>query len=69
MSYSTQELYDGGAYSIIDDTDGQRIARVTTFLPGPLISVEGVQHLYPPNLARVIAQTMLKLADEIEGNR
>lgn len=61
--YSVQEHY--GGYNIVDDDDGERVARVAKFMPGPMVSVTGAR-ITSPALARAVAQAMLALADKIE---
>lgn len=54
-----------GAYEIIDTNDGERVARVNQWMPGPMVSVTGSQ-LMSPALARAVAEAMLMVARDIE---
>lgn len=65
MSYTVNREYEG-LYHVYDDEDGERVARVAKFLPGPMVYVRGQQGMYPPQLARAVARAMVMLADELE---
>lgn len=62
--YRVERQYEG-LYHVIDASDGERVARVARFEPGPKVSYQG-QTLIPPALARAIARALVGLADEIE---
>lgn len=64
MPYKIERQYEG-CYHVVDTEDGERAARVSMFLPGPMVSVSG-QGLYSPDLARLVAEAMTLLADEID---
>lgn len=64
MTYTIEQHF--GGYNVIDDEDGERVARVTKFMPGPVVSCDGAT-LTPPALARAIARAMVLVADEIDG--
>ena len=40
MSYRVERMYEG-CYDVIDNDDGERVARVARFMPGDLVLVEG----------------------------
>lgn len=65
QSYTVEKQYEG-VYHVLDDEDGERVARVAKFMPGPMVSVSG-QSVTSPALARAIAEAMVLLADELDG--
>jgi hypothetical protein len=57
--YVVQSLYEG-AYNVHDEDDGERVAYVSLFMPGPMVSVTGPR-ITSPALARAIAWCMVEL--------
>lgn len=53
-------------YYVIDSDDGERVARVGKFMPGPMVSYSG-QKIVPPALARAVAEAMVSCADEVDA--
>jgi hypothetical protein len=64
MSYRVKKQYEG-AYVVIDEDDGEQMAHISRFNPGPMVSVRGGS-IYPPALAKAIARAMNKLANDLE---
>lgn len=62
--YKVEKQY-AGLYYVIDLSDGERVARVGLFQPGPMVSVDGPR-ITSPHLARAIAKAMVKLANELD---
>lgn len=67
IKYHVKKEYEG-LYVVLDD-DGERMARVGRFNPGPMVSVSGGS-LTSPDLALAVARAMSRLARELkkEGN-
>lgn len=63
MPYRIETPYSGSR-AIIDTEDGERVARVATFMPGPMVLVEGAR-IMSPGLARIVAAAMIDVAEEI----
>lgn len=64
-TYTVAKQYDG-LYYVIADIDGERIASVGRFMPGPCVSVDGPR-ITTPALGRAIAAAMVALADELDA--
>jgi hypothetical protein len=63
ITYRVSKQYEG-VYHVLDD-EGERVARVARFMPGPMVSFDGPR-ITPPNLAKAIARAMQRLASDIE---
>lgn len=63
MGYRVSKQYEG-VYHVLDE-DGERVARIGKFMPGPMVSVAGPQ-ITPPGLAKAMARAMQRLASDIE---
>lgn len=64
FTYSVERQHEG-VYHVLDDQDGERVARVARFMPGPMVSVDGPR-IVPPAMARAVARAMVRLANEID---
>lgn len=64
VAYTVEKIYEG-VYEVRDADDGARVARVSKFMPGPMVSTTaaGIQS---PASARAIASAMVALANDIE---
>lgn len=62
--YRIKKQYEG-VYHVLD-SDGERVARVARFMPGPMVSVTGPQ-IASPDLAVVIARAMTRLAKDLKS--
>lgn len=61
--YYVEKQYEG-VYFVMDSTDGERVARVAKFMPGPMVSVDGPR-ITPPPMALAIAVAMMRLAGDL----
>ena len=63
-TYTVERQYEG-LYYVLDDEDGERVASVGRFMPGPMVSVDGPR-IVSPAMARAVADAMVALADDLE---
>lgn len=64
QDYTVKKEYEG-LYVVIDNYDGEQVARIGKFMPGPMVSVAGCS-ITSPALAKAVAKAMTKLANDIE---
>ncbi len=62
-TYRVSKQYEG-LYHVLDD-EGERVARVGRFMPGPMVSVTGPS-ITSPAMAKAVARAMLRLARDLE---
>ena len=65
MSYCVKKECEG-LYVVIDTDDGEQMARIGRFNPGPMVSVRGGS-LTSPALAKAVAKAMTRLANDLEA--
>lgn len=63
MTYRVEYQYEGLYY--VFDSEGDRVARIARFMPGPMVSVDGPR-ITSPAMARAIGFAMTRLADDLE---
>lgn len=63
ISYRIKKVYEG-LYVVID-SDGDTVARIAKFMPGPMISISS-SSITSPACAKAIAKAMTKLANDLE---
>ena len=63
--YTVRRQYEGLYY--IFDWEGDRVASVAKFLPGPMVSYSGPK-ITSPAMARAVARAMNRLAKDIEAS-
>jgi hypothetical protein len=63
MGYTVEKQYDG-LYHVLDE-EGDRVARVGRWMPGPMVSYTGPDILAPAH-ARAVGEAMTALAGDIE---
>lgn len=64
-AYVVRKQYEG-VYHVLDE-DGERVARVARFMPGPMVSMDGPS-ITSPALARAVARAMTRLANDLTTN-
>lgn len=64
MGYRVKREYEG-LYVVLDE-EGERVARVAKFMPGPMVSVSGQGGLFPPEMALAVGRAMGRLARELK---
>lgn len=54
-----------GKWVVIDESDGEEMASVGKWMPGPMVHLRS-QTIVSPAFARAIAEALVKCADEID---
>lgn len=68
ITYTAERAHKDTYYIVCHEPGcpDERVARVGTFMPGPMVSVSG-KSLYPPEMARAVAEAMILVAAEIRA--
>lgn len=64
MAYRVRKQYEG-CYYVFDD-EGERVARVSSFLPGPMVHMDGPR-IMAPATAKAVARAMHRLANDLHA--